>query len=340
MSSAVPAFRAAGVRYCADACSPLREAIQSGSIRAHCLGHGHYPGQVLSQGTLPGIKMVGFWDTETDQDWGLAWHRNEGIELTFLERGALPFAVDKLDYELHADALTITRPWQEHRVGDPHVLASRLHWLILDIGVRRPHQRWQWPEWLIIDGQDLDQLTCLLRENEHPVWQGTAEMRRCFQGLARAVESRRTSYLALRINEILLFILDLLRNKKIDRDPSLTASQRTVRMFLNELRQCSDTLAQSWTLEGMAAHCGLGVTQFVHHTRTLTNMAPMHYLNHHRLEMAAKMLRVQQLQNVTDIALECGFTTSQYFATLFGRKFGCSPREFRRKARSRVECSN
>jgi AraC-like DNA-binding protein len=32
---------------------------------------------------------------------------------------------------------------------------------------------------------------------------------------------------------------------------------------------------------------------------------------------------------VTDIALDCGFTTSQYFATVFRRQMGRSPRSYR-----------
>ena len=100
--------------------------------------------------TLPGVKSLGFWDADHRQDWGLDWHRNEGIELTLLESGRLPFSVDGQDLDLKPGDLTITRPWQLHRVGRPHVTACRLHFLILDVGVRRPHQRWKWPPWLVL----------------------------------------------------------------------------------------------------------------------------------------------------------------------------------------------
>jgi AraC family L-rhamnose operon regulatory protein RhaS len=58
----------------------------------------------------------------------------------------------------------------------------------------------------------------------------------------------------------------------------------------------------------------------------------MHYLTHCRLEFGAQMLREQPAAAVTDVALTCGFSSSQYFATVFSRRFGCSPREFRMKA--------
>jgi AraC family L-rhamnose operon regulatory protein RhaS len=102
------------------------------------LVHSHYPGRKLPRGALLGVKSVGFWDAEGRQDWGLQWHRNEGIEVTFLERGASGFAVEQNEFRLRPDDLTVTRPWQRHRVGDPNIGAGRLHWLILDVSVRRP----------------------------------------------------------------------------------------------------------------------------------------------------------------------------------------------------------
>jgi hypothetical protein len=122
------------------------------------------------------VKTVGFWDAEHDQQWGLDWHRNEGLELTYLERGTLAFGVDDHQYALHPDDLTITRPWQPHRVGTPHVTAGRLHWVILDVGVRHPHHAWRWPGWLVLTKADIQELTNFLRQNEQPVWHASEEI--------------------------------------------------------------------------------------------------------------------------------------------------------------------
>jgi len=42
---------------------------------------------------LPKVKSLAYWDAHELQDWGLGWHRNEGIELTFLESGSLDFGI-------------------------------------------------------------------------------------------------------------------------------------------------------------------------------------------------------------------------------------------------------
>ena len=37
---------------------------------------------------------------------------------------------------------------QPHQVGNPLISASRMHWLILDLNVRRPNDPWKWPSWI------------------------------------------------------------------------------------------------------------------------------------------------------------------------------------------------
>jgi AraC family L-rhamnose operon regulatory protein RhaS len=282
---------------------------------------------------LPGVKTIGFWDADHKQEWGLDWHRNEGIELTFLESGGLSFAVDAQKFRLKAGDLTVTRPWQQHCVGDPHIDAGRLHFLILDVGIRRPHQTWRWPSWIVLTTDDLRQLTDFLRHNEQPVWHATAEVARCFHCLGAAVESSQNgsnlSSLAVQINQLFLSVLEMFRSQEVRLDGSLSSTLRTVELFWADLCQNPDHLAMEWTVHGMARRCGMGATNFIHHTKQLVNMTPVHYLNHCRLNEAARLLKEQPTQGVTAIALRCGFASSQYFATLFRRRFGSTPRKFR-----------
>jgi AraC-like DNA-binding protein len=334
MSRPIPIYKDDGETFQADTCLPLIEAVGRNEVQLDALVHGHYPGRKLAPGTLPGIKTVGFWDACHDQAWGLPWHRNEGLELTFLESGAIPFAVDSRQHQLHPDDLTVTRPWQRHRVGEPNVAAGRLHWLILDVEVRRPNQSWKWPNWLLLSNGDLDELTNVLRHNERAVWKASGDIRHCFQAIAQAVHTDRngssTSRLAVRVNDLFILLLDLFRGQKVRLNESLSSSRRTVELFLADVRTHPEHLASNWTLREMANSCGLGITQFVHHVKLLTNMTPIQYCNQCRLELAARLLRENIGTSVTEIALACGFSSSQYFATAFNDRFGQSPRQFRR----------
>jgi AraC family L-rhamnose operon regulatory protein RhaS len=329
----VPIYEEHGRTYAADACDPLERAAAAGQVQLQALSRGHYPGRRLPRAALPGVKTVGFWDAARPQDWGLDWHRNEGVELTFLESGAIDFAVDDQAVQLHDGDLTVTRPWQRHRLGDPHIGAGRLHWLILDVGVRRPHQAWRWPTWIVLTSADLRELTDILRHNEQPVWRATPEVARCFQRIASAVETDRdgsaVSCLAVQFNQLFLSTLEMFRRRDVPLDESLSSTRRTVELFWADLQQNLEQLASEWTVHVMARRCGMGVTGFIHRTKQLTNMTPIQYLGYCRLTVAAELLKSRPERSITDIALACGFASSQYFATSFRSRFGATPRKFR-----------
>ena len=325
---AVPIYRDGEGRFEADTCAPLFAAVRHGDVKLEATVRGHYPGHhKLQPDIMPGIKTVGFWDARKDQDWMLNWHRNEGIEITFLEQGSLGFSADDHEYRLQSGDLTITRPWQRHRVGLPRVQASRLHWVILDVGVRRPHQEWKWPAWLLLSKEDLDGLARVIRQNNRVVWRGTPELRRCFCRIAEAVSEENYSRLAVRVNELFLLLLEMLQNQNVILDESLSCSLRTVQLFLEDLRRHPEHLELHWTASEMAASCGLGLTQFDHHVKRVTGLTPMKYLNQCRLEQAMRLLRETPGRSVTDIAITCGFSSSQYFATAFRKQYGSSPKQ-------------
>ena len=312
-------YRAGATVLAADTCDALAAAARLGDVELSALARAPYPGAPLGD-ALPGVRTVGRWDARHDQRWGLDWHRNEGIELTLLSRGRLVFATDAGRHLLGPGDLTITRPWQRHRVGDPHVTTGRLHWLILDVGVRRPNEGWTWPPWLLAGEDELDRLTRVLRHNEHPVWRADAETRRAFE---RVTEEHRTGWLALRINELILALGDLLERRTPALDSSLTSSERSVELFLARLE---DELERPWTLDTMAAECGLGRTRFAHYCERLTNLSPREYLSRLRVRRACGLLEQGEL-TVTEVAYACGFGSSQYFATVFRRHAGHAPRD-------------
>ena len=107
--------------YHADRCEPLCAAVRRGEVRLAALARRGYPGRPMPTGMLREVSTVGFWDAAGEQTWGLDWHRNEGIELTYLARGTTSFLVDAESFVLESGHLTITRPWQRHRVGNPTI---------------------------------------------------------------------------------------------------------------------------------------------------------------------------------------------------------------------------
>src|SRR3712207_5072971 len=131
MQQGIAVFRQDRKLYHADTCEPLKRAAEQGQVRLVARGRAGYPGPPLPSRELREVRNVGYWDADHDQPWGLDWHRNEGLEITYVSRGRVTFSVDQQEFLLSDGDLTITRPWQVHCVGNPHISACRLHWIIL-----------------------------------------------------------------------------------------------------------------------------------------------------------------------------------------------------------------
>jgi AraC-like DNA-binding protein len=331
MKTGVAVYRASDHVYYADTCEPLKRGVERGEVELVARARGAYPGAPLPPDAMPEVRTVGYWDAPHDQSWGLDWHRNEGIELTYVARGKVGFGVGAQEHLLRSGDLTITRPWQPHRVGTPLVSACRLHWLILDVGVRHPNQPWRWPNWLVWSAADRASLTTNLSHNEQPVWPADPEVAYYFEHLGEAVagydEGTGESRLKLYINGLLIALAEMLRREQPPLDPSLSSTSRAVDLFLASLR---DHAGEEWTLDTMAAACGLRRSRFTHYCKQLTNMSPNEYLTQCRLDAATRLLRGRPHLSVTEVALRSGFGSGQYFATVFRRSLGCSPGEFRR----------
>jgi len=317
--------------YHADRCEPLIRAAAAGEVELQAVGRHEYPGEKVGEGDLTGLSSAGYWNADHRQQWGLPEHRNEGIEFTFMDTGQVPVRVEGKSTILHFGECLITRPWQPHQIGDPHVPAGKLIWLILDVGVRLPHQAWSWPSWVVLHPPDLQELTRCLRQNEQHCWKTSPEIRRCFQAIAQAVRQPLPgghSAIIVSVNALLLAMLEMFRSKDIILEESLTDSQRGVEVFLDDLRGCC---GRPWTIESMAESCGLGTTRFSHHVRLLTNLTPGGYLTQCRLQHAQGLLLRTSPLSIAKIARECGFASGQYFATAFRKWTGQAPDMWRKE---------
>jgi len=324
-------FRTERELFHADTCEPLKRAAESGGLRLEAISRGGYPGTRLPGNELKELCMAGFWNAPGQQNWGLDWHCNEGIEIGYVSAGRLPFGVGEKSLTVGPGELTITRPWQRHRVGDPHVPACHYSWIILDVGMRRPNQAWQWPKWLLFPKSGLERLTEMLRQNEDPVWHGERGIGGCFSRLdeivARGVEETNLARLKIVINELVILLAELLESRNPHLDASLSGSERTVRLFLESLTRRLD---EPWTLDSMADACGLGRSRFSALCRKATNLTPISHLAQLRMESAAALLAAEPRMSVTEIAFRCGFQSSQYFAKAFRACHGQTPGKYRK----------
>jgi AraC-like DNA-binding protein len=89
-------------------------------------------------------------------------------------------------------------------------------------------------------------------------------------------------------------------------------------------------LLQPLSLEELAKLSGRSLASFKRDFQQQYNCAPKKWINEQRLEHA-RMLLQHSGNNVTEVALECGFENIPHFIRIFKQKFGFTPNSLRGK---------
>lgn len=310
----------------------MRKAAAENRIEVRAITHGHYFGHSLPDDLLPGISTVGYWNARSDQDWKLSWHRNEGLELDYQESGCNGFSTTDQESLLRAGDLAVIRPWQLHQIGVPNVRRGIRVWLILDVGITDPTSRWQWPSWIALTESDKNRLSSFLLNSSNPVLHLPKKYGIHWKELHKELQNEKDripySRIAIIINEILFSLMETTCDPDRFSPSETPLVLRIIQDFLRDFELRPHLLLQNWTIAEMAKQCGMSTAGFCAHFREFTNMSPIQYLNQARIKRAQDLLKEDPSYPISSLAADVGFTTSQYFATVFKKISGKPPSEF------------
>ena len=96
------------------------------------------------------------------------------------------------------------------------------------------------------------------------------------------------------------------------------------------LRFVSARLADPPSLQQMADRIGLSPAYLAVLFKQHTGKTPLEYLTDARVQEGARRLR-ESAASITDIALDLGFVTPQYFSLVFKKQLGCTPTAWRER---------
>ncbi len=257
-------------------------------------------------------------------------HCNPGMEIVLIEEGHLEWAVDNVPEVLDPGMVFFTLPWQVH--GSLHVREprNRIYYVLFSMGESydTPTDFVRMPKAWGFTRPEEKMLSEVLVSASRHAWPASRlfitlfrELNERLDGASPLDGSGARALLRAIVVELVNIINEAPQNRLYD-----SPSRERVRSFLNEL---THTLDQPWSLDEMADRCRMKRTRFASVVKLLTGYPPAQYLNRIRLEKACSLLRSSKM-SITEIALDCGFNSSQYFSEIFRRNVRMTPSEYRR----------
>ncbi len=248
-------------------------------------------------------------------------HRGE-YELHYFRRGRLRWWVEEENYELHPHSLLIIRPGEMHGGENNTIQPCEHYWL-----------RFSFPRKDALPGLTPKETSRLKREFEqlsHRVITASQDVNQFFMYLLH--EHRRREQPDARQMARLMFhalLITVLREHSQfvlsnQQKPMLTwrvrKAQEMIKMQLDQAELDIDKIARALSISSSGLRARFSLE---------TQTTPHAYWMWQRIERAKTLLRETDL-SITRIAIELGFTSSQYFSTVFRKQVGVMPSAYRK----------
>ncbi len=259
----------------------------------------------------------------------LSPHKNRGMEITYIEKGDLEWIVEGVPEKVGPGSVFFTLPWQVHGSLHPKEPDNILDHVLFHLEEDYPHPRRQFrfPEAFGLKPAEMKMLSTAFSTTPRHCHHATPAMRWLMPALIGELQSThelRDTHATTLLRAVLVELKRMVVGTAVDADTH-TGSEKKVEALLAELSTSYD---QRWTLSQMAKQCGIQRTRLGAIFQKLTGGTPMEYLLRLRMERAKTLLRETDIK-IIDIAFECGFGSSQYFANTFKHATGATPSEYR-----------
>lgn len=257
-------------------------------------------------------------------------HKNQGMEITYIEKGIMEWMVEGLREKVEAGSIFFTLPWQVHGSLNPKEPDNTIWHVLfhLEQDYPTPHPHFQFPKAFGFGKEETRILTSAFAASQRHCFPATPAMRALMPALVGELQSThelREAHTTTLLRAILVELKRIIAGEVRDEGKHSWSEKRVKELIASLPANCD----QQWTLARMADHCGIQRTQLSKLFHKLTGCPPMEYLFRIRMERAKTLLRETDIK-IIDIALECGYSTSQYFANTFKHASGTTPSEYRK----------
>jgi AraC family transcriptional regulator len=263
------------------------------------MGFDWQPGFSLQPKVAGAQLLVGEWWCAGQQR---GWSRevSNHAELAVHLAGSHLFEVDARRHVVHVGMVTVHRPAEAYRRASPTSGPQRSLHLFLRGALAEALTRSNWPR-ASMSAPDVALLVAQLRQAD-----GAFEAEECAWQLVERLVSAITG-------------------QRGPSPPERSSWRRLAEAVRHEL---ATRYAEPLSLEALAATCGASVFHVSRVFRAVTGATVHRTLT--RLRLRAAVLQVAEGRDLTEVALEVGFSSHSHLSTAFRREYGLPPSRLRR----------
>ena len=258
--------------------------------------------QVLTrqQHGIPGIKVLGH-SLNTRALLPLETHIHPGcLELVLLTKGNQTYTMDGKTYPLSGGNVFISPPGAEHSSGGEPQNISEIYWVQADLSEEK--------NFLSLEHEAGELLRHRLLGITQRVLYCEESLRQYFVDSFWNIASKDSCRQEYGKCLLAAFFYGVVLQEKA----GMISLSDEIATAVSYIRQ---NIREVIRLEELAAYTGLSLSRFKVRFKNETGMTPREYINQVKIREAKKLLC--QGENVTQVAMELGFSSSNYFATLF-----------------------
>ncbi len=263
---------------------------------------------------LPEVPLVGVFRARAAMP-GLVNHIHPGLmEICYLKSGRMIFHVEGQDYVMSGNEIFVTWPNEVHSSGKHPQGRGLLYWMQIRLPRRYRH-------FIGMTPSSADPLIHRLDHLPHRHFNGKRELASIFNRIVRTIQapsdSMKSTILSNVIVQWLLMVVD--------------CSSRPVNRIVSDdmqavLEHIDRHLLEPITLDALADVASLSVSRMKARFREELGIPPHEYILRCKIDRAIALLEAGE-RSITDIAYDLGFSSSQYFATVFKRFTRLNPRD-------------
>lgn len=237
------------------------------------------------------------------------------MEFVFLHRGRQTYRVQGRSYRLHGGDIFITRPGELHDTGGEPEERGVLYWLNLVVLPRHN-------EFLSLPRRDSLSLKRHLLAIPHRHVTGSPLLKSLLDEVFELHDNPHDALTRVAIeNRVVRWLLEVLACCLRRGE---TWHSELIANVVQDIEQNPDVVC---SVPEMASRTGLSISRFKSVFRAETGMGPHEYALRAKVDAARRLLKVPGA-SVTSVAYDLGFSSSQYFATVFRRFTTLTPRQY------------